>query len=395
MIVLKTTQEQLLNTLQAVAGVVEKRHTLPVLANVLVRKQGPNIEFTASDLEIQVRTSAELGGDAGSLATTVAARKLIDILRSLPADQSVSLTAAQSKLTLQAGKSRFTLQTLPAEDFPLVQEAADFGPAFHVPQHTLKALINQVHFAMAVHDIRYYLNGILFVAEGRSLTLVATDGHRLALAQATLDVEMPRQEVILPRKTVLELMRLLREDKREDKREEKKGAGPDGPASGDSAAVDNTPQIEMRFAGNQAKFGFNGIEFVTKLVEGKFPDYNRVIPKQHKNLITLGRLPLLASLQRAAILTSEKFKGVRVNVEPGVMRVSANNAEQEEAREELEIDYGGEPIEIGFNVSYLIDALGNMDDEMIRLELQDSHSSALFTLPDQAGFKYVVMPMRI
>jgi DNA polymerase III subunit beta len=381
MIVLKTSQEQLLSTLQAVAGVVEKRHTLPVLANVLMRKQGSQLEFTASDLEIQVRTQAELGGDSANLATTVAARKLIDILRSLPADQVVSLSSAQSKLTLQAGKSRFTLQTLPAEDFPLVQEAADFGPSFSVPQHTLKGLINQVHFAMAVHDIRYYLNGILFVAEGKLLTLVATDGHRLALAQATLEVEMPRQEVILPRKTVLELMRLLRED---------------GAEKGEKAEKAETPsQIEMRFAGNQAKFSFNGIEFVTKLVEGKFPDYNRVIPKQHKNHLLVGRLPLLASLQRAAILTSEKFKGVRVNVEPGVLRISANNAEQEEAREELEVDYSGDAIEIGFNVTYLIDALGNMGEEMLRLELQDSHSSALFTLPQTAGFKYVVMPMRI
>ena len=368
MIVLKAPQEQLLAALQAVAGIVERRHTLPILANVLLRKDGPTIEFTTSDLEIQVRTRAELGGDAGSFATTVGARKLIDILRSLPGDQTVSLTSNQSKLTLQGGKSRFTLQTLPADDFPLVNESADFGPAFSVPQATLKGLINQVHFAMAVHDIRYYLNGILFVAEGRALTLVATDGHRLALAQATLDGEIPKQEVILPRKTVLELQRLLRDE--------------------------DTP-IEMRFANNQAKFQFSGMEFVTKLVEGKFPDYNRVIPKNHKNAVTLGRAPLLASLQRAAILTSEKFKGVRLNVEPGVLRIASSNAEQEEAKEELEIDYGGDAIEIGFNVTYLIDALANIDAEMVKVELQDANASALITVPERAGFKYVVMPMRI
>src|SRR5512145_762701 len=212
MIVFKAAQEQVLAALQSVAGIVERRHTLPILANVLLRKNGGRIQFTTSDLEIQVRTSAELGGDAGEFSTTVGARKLIDILRSMPADQTVSLSSSQNKLTLQGGKSRFTLQTLPADDFPLVQEAADFGPMFSVPQKTLKLLINQVHFAMAVHDIRYYLNGILFVAEGRSLTLVATDGHRLALAQATLDVEIPKQEVILPRKTVLELQRLLKDE---------------------------------------------------------------------------------------------------------------------------------------------------------------------------------------
>ncbi len=368
MIVLKAAQEKVLSALQAVSGIVERRHTLPILANVLIRKTGSQIEFTTSDLEIQVRTLAELDGDAANFSTTVGARKLIDILRSLPADQIVTLSANQNKLTLQGGKSRFTLQTLPSDDFPLVQEAADFGPVFSVPQKTLKLLINQVHFAMAVHDIRYYLNGILFVAEGKSLTLVATDGHRLALAQATLDVEIPKQEVILPRKTVLELQRLLKDE--------------------------DTP-IEMRFAGNQAKFSFSGMEFVTKLVEGKFPDYNRVIPKNHKNTVTLGRAPLLASLQRAAILTSEKFKGVRVNIEPGSLRIASSNAEQEEAKEELEIDYGGDSIEIGFNVTYLMDALANMSVEMVKLELQDTNSSVLITVPEQAGFKYVVMPMRI
>ncbi|NDG40642.1 MAG: DNA polymerase III subunit beta, partial [Betaproteobacteria bacterium] len=295
MIVLKAPQQKLLETLQSVAGIVERRHTLPILANVLLRKTGGEVEFTTSDLEIQVRTQATLDGDAGDFATTVGARKLIDILRSLPADQMITLSAAANKLTLTGGKSRFTLQTLPPEDFPLVNESAEFGPAFSVPQKTLKTLINQVHFAMAVHDIRYYLNGILFVAEGKQLTLVATDGHRLGLAQAQLETESPKQEVILPRKTVLELQRLLKDE--------------------------DTP-IEMRFAGNQARFNFSGLEFVTKLVEGKFPDYNRVIPKNHQNAVILGRTTLLASLQRAAILTSEKFKGVRVNIEPGLLRIA-------------------------------------------------------------------------
>lgn len=368
MIVLKATQEKLLSVLQSVSGIVEKRHTLPILANVLLRKTGGNVQFTTSDLEIQIRTSSEMDGDSGSFTTTVGARKLIDILRTMPSDQTVSLESSQNKLVLKGGKSRFTLQTLPAEDFPLVQEAPSFGPKFTVPQKALKDLLNQVSFAMAVHDIRYYLNGILFVAEGKQLSLVATDGHRLAFASATLDVEVPRQEVILPRKTVLELQRLL---------------------------VDADGAIEMQFANNQAKFAFEGMEFVTKLVEGKFPDYNRVIPKNHKNAVTLGRAPLLASLQRTAILTSEKFKGVRLNIEPGTLRVASNNAEQEEAVDELDIDYGGDAIEIGFNVTYLIDALANMDQDMVKLELADANSSALITIPENASFKYVVMPMRI
>ena len=368
MIVLKATQDKVLSVLQSVAGIVERRHTLPILANVLIRKTGSALQLTTSDLEIQIRTTAELDGDAGNFTTTVGARKLIDILRTMPSDQTVSLESNQSKLILKGGKSRFTLQSLPAEDFPLVQEAANFGPSFSVPQKTLKELLHQVSFAMAVHDIRYYLNGILFVAEGKQLSLVATDGHRLAFASATLDVEVPRQEVILPRKTVLEMQRLL---------SDKEGA------------------IEMQFAGNQAKFTFDGMEFVTKLVEGKFPDYNRVIPKNHKNTITLGRTALLATLQRTAILTSEKFKGVRLNLEPGVLRVASNNAEQEEAVDELEIDYNGDAIEIGFNVTYLIDALTNMDQDMVQVDLADSNSSALITIPDNTTFKYVVMPMRI
>ncbi|OGA86298.1 MAG: DNA polymerase III subunit beta, partial [Burkholderiales bacterium RIFCSPHIGHO2_12_63_9] len=282
MIVLKATQDKVLAVLQSVAGIVERRHTLPILANVLIRKTGNALQLTTSDLEVQIRTTAELGGDTGDFTTTVNARKIIDVLRTMPSDQTVSLETSQDKLVLKGGKSRFTLASLPAEDFPLVQEAASFGPAFSVPQKTLKHLLGQVAFAMAVQDIRYYLNGILFVAEGKQLSLVATDGHRLAFASATLDVEVPKQEVILPRKTVIELQRLL--------------------SDADGA-------LEMRFASNQAKFSFGTLEFVTKLVEGKFPDYNRVIPRNHHNSVTLGRAPLLASLQRTAIMTSDKFKG--------------------------------------------------------------------------------------
>ena len=366
--VLKAPQAQVLTALQSVAGIVERRHTLPILANVLLRKHGEMIQLITSDLEIQIRTTAQLGGDDGDFSTTVGARKLIDILRTMPADQIVSLESSQNRLILKGGKSKFTLQSLPAEDFPLVQEAASFGPSFSVPQKVLKQLLSQVSFAMAVHDIRYYLNGILFVAEGKTLSLVATDGHRLAFTSATLDVEVPKQEVILPRKTVLELQRLL---------------------------SDAEGAIEMQFANNQAKFGFGGMEFVTKLVEGKFPDYNRVIPKDHRNQVTLGRAPLLAALQRTAILTSEKFKGVRLNFDANTLRVACNNAEQEEAVDELDIDYSGDPIEIGFNVTYLMDALGNMGQDMVSVALQDSNSSALVTIPENEQFKYVVMPMRI
>jgi DNA polymerase-3 subunit beta len=368
MIVLKASQENIVAALQSVVGIVERRHTLPILANVMIQKTPNTIQLTSSDLEIQIRTEADLGGDNSNFTTTVGARKLMDILRSMPNDQMVSLESQQNKLILKSGKSRFTLQTLPAEDFPLVQESANFGPMFSIPQKTLKELLHQVSFAMAVHDIRYYLNGILFVAEGKQLSLVATDGHRLAYTSATLEVEVPKQEVILPRKTVLELLRLL---------------------------SDKEGMIDMQFANNQAKFRFEGKEFVTKLVEGKFPDYNRVIPKNHKNAVTLGRVSLLNTLQRTAILTSDKFKGVRINLDTGMLRVAASNAEQEEAIDEIEIDYVGDSIEIGFNVTYLIDVLTNMSQDMVRMDLADSNSSVLVTMAENPNFKYVVMPMRI
>ncbi len=368
MIIFQAPQDRVLSALQSIAGIVERRHTLPILANVLIRKTADHVSLTSSDLEIQIRHNTELGGDSADFSTSVGARKVIDILRSMPADQLITLETQQNRLVLKGGKSRFVLQSLPAEDFPLVQESASFGPGFTIPQKTFKNLLNQVAFAMAVHDIRYYLNGILFVAEGNTLSIVATDGHRLAFSSATLDVDMPKQEVILPRKTVIELQRLLK---------------------------DSDDTIELQFASNQARFRFDKMEFVTKLVEGKFPDYNRVIPRNHRNHIVLGRQALLSALTRTAILTSDKFKGVRVNIDPGTMRVAANNAEQEEAFDEIDIDYSGDSIEVGFNVIYLIDVLTNMTQDMVRMEMADSNSSALFTIPDDPHFKYVVMPMRI
>ncbi|CAK7021638.1 DNA polymerase III subunit beta [Saezia sanguinis] len=369
MIVLKNTQEKVLAALQSVAGIVERRNTLPILANVMFNKVNEEIRLTTSDLEIQIQTTADLGGDQGQYATTVAARKVIDILRSMPADQMVTLESAEGKLLLKSGKSRFTLQTLPAEDFPLVQKANDFSPQFAIPQKTLKNLFSRVHFAMAVNDIRYYLNGILFVVQGKTLTLVATDGHRLALDKVELDIEIPHQQVILPRKTVLELQRLLNND-------------------GDGL-------IEIQFASNQARFTFGSLEFVTKLVDGKFPDYTRVIPQGYSSVVSIDRVLLLNSLQRVAIMTSDKFKGVRLTFESGTLRIAANNAEQEEAVEELDIDYSGNTVDIGFNVSYLIDVLSNMSQEQVNISFADANSSALLTVPGDDSFIYVVMPMRI
>jgi DNA polymerase-3 subunit beta len=271
-------------------------------------------------------------------------------------------------MTLQCGKSRFALQTLSAEEFPTVAQAEHYGAQFSLPQKTLKHLLNMVHFSMAQQDIRYYLNGLLLVVEGKNVIAVATDGHRLAFSQIVTEQEFARQEVIIPRKTIIELQRLLEET--------------DEP-------------VKLAIATNQVKFDFSDIELISKLVEGKFPDYTRVIPKAYKNNFTLSREALLRSLQRAAIMTSDKFKGVRCMVEPGSLKISSTNADQEEAVEELEIDYAGDAIDIGFNVTYLLDVLNNLKGDSISISLGDANSSALVTIPDDPNFKYVVMPMRI
>jgi DNA polymerase III subunit beta len=368
MILIKSAQETLLSALQQVAGIVEKRHTMPVLANVLIRKTSSKLEFTASDLEIQLHSTFEFEGESSPASTTINARKLIDILKTIPASQGITVSLNQNKALLQSGKSRFSLQTLPSEDFPLVQEAPDLSPALSLPQKTLKALISQVHYSMAVQDIRYYLNGVLFVTEENALTLVATDGHRLAYARADVEKSLPKREVIIPRKTILELHRLLKDDDQ---------------------------QIEMQFASTQAKFKIGQLEFITKLIDGRFPDYNRVIPRNNDIKIKLPRQNLLNSLQRVSILTNDKFKAVRVMIEAGTFAISSNNVEHEEAWEELEVDYSGEKIDTGFNISYLIDVLTNNSAEFVQFELQGSSGSVLITVPERPEFKYVVMPMKM
>jgi DNA polymerase-3 subunit beta len=364
----KTQRDNLLRPLQIVSGIVERRHTLPILANLLIRKHGQDISFLSTDLELQITTTADCGAGADDVATTVAARKLLDILRNMP-DAEVALSLSDKRLTVQAGKSRFQLQTLAAEDFPTVAEAKDYAASFALPQRAFRQLLGMVHFAMAQQDIRYYLNGMLLVVEGEKIEAVATDGHRLAYCNTTIAGEkFARQEVIIPRKTILELQRLLED-------------------------IDDPVQIDV--APSQVKFRFANVELVSKLVEGKFPDFNRVIPKGYSKSFVIGREALHRSLQRAAIVTSDKFKGVRFLVSENLLKISANNTENEEAQEEIEINYTGESVDIGFNVTYLLDVLSNLKVEQVTVSLGDANSSALITLPDNDEFKYVVMPMRI
>ena len=296
-------------------------------------------------------------------------------MRALSDHQEISVSLTNKKLVLAQGKSKFSLQTLAAEEFPTVTPAEHYPAKVTLTQKALKHLLHLVHFSMAQQDIRYYLNGLLLVIDHDSLKAVATDGHRLAFSAVksgqdgvNISIQGDRQEVIIPRKAVLELQRLL---------------------------TDSDQTVSIELASNQAKFSFDQIELLSKLIEGKFPDYQRVIPTGHSKHITLDRELFLGSLQRAAILTTDKFKGVRLTLAQGTLRVSSTNAEQEEASEELEVDYQGDPVDIGFNVQYLLDVLSNLKNKSVVITLQDPNASALITTNEDEEFKYVVMPMRI
>ena len=366
---LKSKREALLEPLQAVAGIIERRHTLPILSNVLLSRKDAHIDFVATDIEIEITTSMTVEGPGEEKRITVGARKLVDILRALPEGSEVQLVLQDRRLQVKSGKSRFNLQTLAAEDFPRLALAEASATTFTVPQKLLRSLLGLVQYAMAQQDIRYYLNGLLMVIEDEQLKLVATDGHRLAYASRKVGGKnLARQEVILPRKTIIELSKLLEE-------------------SDEPVTIDLSPA--------QARFKFGNVVLVSKLVDGKFPDYGRVIPQNQPKKLKLDRITLLQALQRAAILTSDKFRGVRWVLGDGSLKISCSNTEQEEAQEELDVPYKGEPLDIGFNVGYIVDVLNNLDVAEVECGLGDANSSALFTLPERSDFKYVVMPMRI
>ena len=366
--ILEIEKDILLRPLQAVSGIVERRHTLPILSNVMLEADGTGLNLVATDLEIQVATSAVLEKAASRYSVTVSARKLQDILRSLPDKTVVSLDAQEGRLQVKAGKSRFNLQTLPAQDFPKLADGGNGAVSVRLPQKVLRQLLLLVQYGMAQQDIRYYLNGLLLIVEDHQLTMVATDGHRLAYAASILPQSVTRSEVIIPRKAVLELAKLL---------------------------ADGEDEVEIQILPNQVQFRFSGIELVSKVVDGKFPDYTRVIPTNYKKHFILDRLLLQQALQRAAILSNEKFRGVRWVIGPTSLKIVCTNAEQEEAEEELEIDYNGDAVDIGFNITYLLDVLNNLDAKDVDCAVGDANSSMLMSVPGNKDFKYVVMPMRI
>ena len=360
-------RDALLKPLQAVSGIVERRHTLPILANVLLEQREGRLYVTATDLEMQITAYSELEGKDGQ-AVTVGARKLQDLLRALPDDAALNVDAANNKMTVKAGRSRFNLQTLPATDYPRISLGTEQLQTLSLPQKDLRSLFKLAEFAMAQQDIRYYLNGMLLVVDKGTLQAVATDGHRLSWASIPVNGEYSRQEVILPRKTVLELGKLLE---------------------------DSDNPVTLDILGNQVRFRFANVELVSKVVDGKFPDFNRVIPVGHSKEVELGRVEMLAALDRAAILSNEKFRGVRIVLETNQLKIICTNSEQEEAEEELEVAYQGDALDIGFNITYILDALRNLTVEHVRFAFGDANSSALITMPGRDDYKYVVMPMRI
>ncbi|MEW6132685.1 MAG: DNA polymerase III subunit beta [Pseudomonadota bacterium] len=367
MVLLETERNSLLAPLAATVGVVEKRHTLPILSNVLLQKQGDQLTLLATDLELQVSTRLD-GKAFDDFAITVAARKLFDIVRALPEDARVKLDSKDSQIEVKAGKSKFTLQTLPAADFPRMETGAGVAGEISLSQKTLKHLLQLVQFAMAQQDIRYYLNGMLLVLDGTTLRVVATDGHRLSLAETRLDKAGPQKEVIIPRKTIVELVKLL---------------------------SDSDDPVTLRVGENQVTIELGDIRLVSKIVDGKFPDYQRVIPVGHDKILKVNRQLASQALQRAAILSNEKFRGVRLVLSANSLTVVCNNNEQEEAQEEIEAKYDADPIDIGFNVTYLQDGLNALSADEVSIAFSDPNSSMLLTTESEPGFKYVVMPMRI
>jgi DNA polymerase-3 subunit beta len=363
---LTAAREDLLTPLQSVIGVVERRQTMPVLANVLLSARDNKLNITGTDLEVElVATSTvalQQGGDI-----TVPGRKLLDIFKALPEKVSVTLSTEGERMSIKAGRSRFTLSTLPAAEFPLVEEI-NAQQTLTVAKGEFRRLIDKTHFSMAQQDVRYYLNGLLLETEGAALRAVATDGHRLALCEMALETKAKTgQQVIVPRKGVLELQRIL-----------------------------NTEgSLELAIGTNHIRAQIGEIRFTSKLIDGRFPEYGRVIPANPTRKVSADREALKRALQRTAILSNEKYRGIRLTARPDLLVIQAHNPEQEEAEDQVEVAYQGEEVEIGFNVNYLLDALSAIEGDRVEIGLTDSNSSCLIHGPDVTHTRYVVMPMRL
>jgi DNA polymerase-3 subunit beta len=359
-------REALLKPLQAVIGVVERRQTMPILANVLLVAKDGEVSVTATDLEVELVANADVQVDSPG-EVTVPGRKLLDICRALPEDAQLAISLSGEKLSIKSGRSKFSLTTLPAAEFPTVEDISS-GKSVSVSQEVLARLLEKTHFSMAQQDVRYYLNGLLLETGGKVLRAVATDGHRLALCEVEVEGgDASQQQVIVPRKGVLELQRLM---------------------SGEG-------DLAIELGTNHIRIQLDGIRFTSKLIDGRFPEYQRVIPQDNSNALSADRGLFRSALQRTAILSNEKYRGIRLIIRDNNMVLQAHNPEQEEAEEELSIEYSGEEIEIGFNVNYLLDALGAIESDEVTLAVVDGNSSCLLREPGKDDCKYVVMPMRL
>lgn len=361
------TREDLLKPLGYVAGVVERRQTLPVLSYILLRQKDGEMTLTGTDLEIEV--IAKVGKAGGSSAEmTLPARKLFDICRALPNDAEITIKKEGEKSIVKSGKSRFALATVPVADFPSVQ-ASQWEQALTLKQNQLRGLLEQTHFCMAQQDVRYYLNGLLLEVSENKIRGVATDGHRMAISESSLEKSVKiEKQVIVPRKGVQEMLRLL---------------------------SDTDDQIELEFGTNHIRARAADFIFTSKLIDGRYPDYNKVIPGKQSKKLKLDRNLFRETLGRVAILSSEKYRGVRLSLSNKILRFTAHNPEQEEAQEEISADYTGEGLEIGFNVNYMIEAISALHTENIEFGLNDPNSSCTLASPEMPYPQYVIMPMRL
>jgi DNA polymerase-3 subunit beta len=367
MFIKQIDRNELLKPLQAVVGIVERKQPLPILSNVLIKKNRDGARFITTDLEIQIEAQLRMELEGTESAITISAKKLQEILRAIPDNSSISLDDQENKLLVKANKSRFSLQTLPAQDFPILADQLENAAKVEIQQGVLRRLLGSVQYAMAQQDIRYYLNGVLLVVEGGNIKLIATDGHRLAFISEEIGGSHKKQEVILSRKTVNELLKLL---------------------------SDTEDKVVLELAEKQVRASFSDVVLTSKVIDGKFPDYNRVIPN-HTNHLVMDRQTIQQALQRAAILSNEKFRGVRLLLTEKNLRIISSNSEQEEAQEDIENDYSGAPLDIGFNVNYLLDGINNIGTQNVTMSFGDQNSSLLITIPEKDNYKYVVMPMRI
>lgn len=364
---IKTKREDFLEPLQSLGGVVERRQTLPILANILIKASDGLMDMTATDLEVELKTQA-VAECEGESEFTIPARKILDICKALPENADIYIQVDKDKAKVTSGRSRFTLGILPAQDYPVIEATASTN-IITLREREFKQLIDRTSFAMAQQDVRYYLNGMLLEVNNKNIRTVATDGHRLAMSEIiNQNKDQNEIQVILPRKAVLELSRLLNE-------------------------FDQDIKIEL--SSNYLKVLLQNSIFTTKLIDGRFPDYLRVMPTGSDKELIADKNQLKQSLSRASILSNEKYRGIRFNVLNGVLQLQAHNPEQEEAEEELEVIYQGEDIKIGFNVGYLLDAISVIKESQIIMELKDSNSSTLIYGKDNKESKYVVMPMRI